>query len=238
MSPAGDRDSDCCNPDLRISLSRRQRETPRVAKRKVDDTDIEPDGIGDDTDLEAEDASVKIKSPVSPPQKRAKCEDPSGPSLSAPPDPTLGCISAGCMPERQDIRCRRVDNEGYIIEATKERSTYTKRDLPVPCDQRWSHSFISTAILWFSVQNNIWNVTEEEFASALQTIFNVVYPGIKYRVAPTGSVFAVVSRFILSTLPRPSVLTRTDAATYPRVAEQLWFVRAGDDVALFLLARR
>lgn len=173
-----------------------------------------------------------------PPQKKAKCEDLSGPSLSALPDPTLGCISAGCMPERQDIQNRRVDNEGYLIEATKERSAYTKRDLPVPCDRRWSHSFTSTAILWYSVQNNVWNVPEEMLVSALQRIFSVVYPGIKYRVIPTGSVFAVVSRFILSTLARVGVLTRTDTATYPRVAGQPWLVRAGDDVTLFLLARR
>ena len=133
-----------------------------------------------------------IKSSIPPPKKKVKHEDASGRPLPAPTDSTLGCISAA---EQQNVQSRRVDDQGYVIEAVKQRCEYTHRDLPVPCDQRWSRSFISTAILWYSVQNNIWNVPDEELAFALQCIFNVVYPGTKYRVTPAGSVFAVVSRF-------------------------------------------
>jgi hypothetical protein len=128
---------------------------------------------------------------MSPPKKKVKHEDASAHPLSALTDSTVGCISAAGMP---DVQSRRLDNQGYIIEALKKRCEYTNRDLPVPCDQRWSRAFISTAILWYSVQKNIWNVPKEELASALQRIFNVVYPSIKYRVTPAGSVFAVVSR--------------------------------------------
>ena len=100
------------------------------------------------------------------------------------------------MPEQRDVQRRRVNNEGYITEAIKKRSEYTHRDLPVPYDQRWSHSFISTALLWYSVQKNVWSIPKEHhLASALQRIFNVVYPGINYRVTPAGSVFAVVRSF-------------------------------------------
>lgn len=92
------------------------------------------------------------------------------------------------------LQRRILNNEGYTTEVFKKHFEYTNMDLPVPCDHRWSHSFVSTAMLWYSVQKSIWNVPEEELTSALQRIFNVVYPGVKYRVTPEGPVFVLVSR--------------------------------------------
>ncbi|KAF8418647.1 hypothetical protein L210DRAFT_790670, partial [Boletus edulis BED1] len=86
--------------------------------------------------------------------------------------------------------------EGYLCEAIEKSSKYATKYLPIPCDQCWSHAFISTTMLWYGVQKNVWNVPTEEFASALQRIFNVVYPDVKYMVTPAGSVFALVSRSI------------------------------------------
>lgn len=143
-----------------------------------------------------------------PPQKKIKHEDMPAPDR----------ISTTRMAQPQVLQRRRIDNEGYIIEVIKKPSEYTNRDLPVPCDQRWSHSFMSTAILWYSVQKNIWNIPKEDFASALQRIFNVVYPDINYRVTPAGAVFALVCPSVPSML-RLGLLTQIDRATHRRVAE-------------------
>ncbi|KIK80210.1 hypothetical protein PAXRUDRAFT_159252, partial [Paxillus rubicundulus Ve08.2h10] len=87
------------------------------------------------------------------------------------------------------------DMDGYIIEAIKKCSLYSTKDLPVPSDHRWSRGVIATLTLWCGVQPNIWSIPEEDFAAALQTIFNVVYPTVKYRVTTVGSVHVVCSGF-------------------------------------------
>ncbi|KIJ62071.1 hypothetical protein HYDPIDRAFT_30622 [Hydnomerulius pinastri MD-312] len=81
--------------------------------------------------------------------------------------------------------------DGYIIEVIKKRSHYSTKDLPVLSDHRWSRGVIATLTLWCGVQPNIWSIPEEEFAAALQIIFDIVYPNVKYRVTTVGSVHAV-----------------------------------------------
>ncbi|KAF8133248.1 hypothetical protein EV363DRAFT_1162608 [Boletus edulis] len=63
-------------------------------------------------------------------------------------------------------------------------------------ENRWSRSFIPTTTLWCSIQNNIWNVPDDEFAVALQAIFCVVYPDVKYCVNTSGSVFSLASQCV------------------------------------------
>ncbi|KIK80414.1 hypothetical protein PAXRUDRAFT_158774 [Paxillus rubicundulus Ve08.2h10] len=86
--------------------------------------------------------------------------------------------------------------DGYIIKAIKKCSLYSTKDLPVPSDHRWSHGIIATLTLWCGVQPNIWSIPEEDFAAALQTIFNVVYPSVKYRVTTVRSVHVVALQCI------------------------------------------
>lgn len=69
------------------------------------------------------------------------------------------------------------------------------KDLPVPGDNRWSRGVIATITLWCSSQPNVWTIPEENMVPALQTIFDSVYPDVKYRVTASGSVFAIVSVF-------------------------------------------
>jgi hypothetical protein len=49
------------------------------------------------------------------------------------------------------------------------------------------------ALLWAGSQANPWEISESLMADALQEIFDVVYPNVKYKVNPNGAVFAVVS---------------------------------------------
>ncbi|KIK75807.1 hypothetical protein PAXRUDRAFT_29040 [Paxillus rubicundulus Ve08.2h10] len=131
---------------------------------------------------------IKINAPTLLPQKKVKCEEPAmrTPSVSCNP-PANTSIPA----EDQPLH----NTESYVIDVVKKHADYNK-DLLVPSDQRWSHSFISTATLWCSIQPNMWSVPEEELTSALQAIFNIVYPGVKYQVTTSGSVFSVMLQWL------------------------------------------
>ena len=134
-------------------------------------------------------------------------------------------IPVGNLPEQA------CDADGYIIDVIKKRSEYSNKDLPMPSDHRWSQSFIPMATLWCNVQKNVWSVPDEELASALQLIFNIVYPDIKHRVTTSGSVFLVVST---NSIILNSKLTTADDPTSQRVAEQLWLICPCHDVRFFL----
>ncbi|KAF9230592.1 hypothetical protein BU15DRAFT_69068 [Melanogaster broomeanus] len=125
---------------------------------------------------------IKINASTLPPQKKVKCEEPATLTPSVPSN-VPASTSNTSMPAGDR------NTETYIIDVFKKRADYSNKDLPVPSDQRWSRSFISTATLWCSVQPNMWSVPEDELASALGAIFKVVYPGVKYKVTTSGSVF-------------------------------------------------
>ncbi|KAG6379043.1 hypothetical protein JVT61DRAFT_11476 [Boletus reticuloceps] len=91
---------------------------------------------------------------------------------------------------------RTCDKNGYVINVVKKRSEYSMKDLPMNPDNHWSRSFIPTATLWCSIQNNIWNILDDEFAIALQAIFCVVYPDVKYHVNTSSSVFSLASQHV------------------------------------------
>ena len=77
------------------------------------------------------------------------------------------------------------DQDGYIVEITKKK--YTIKDLPVPSnDSRWSCSLVSAS------QPNPWVIPEENLTAAIQVIWNIVFPEIKYRVSLDGSVMGIV----------------------------------------------
>lgn len=110
-------------------------------------------------------------------------------------------INSHTQNDSEGIRDGAADS-GYIKEAIKPRNKYSMKDLPVPGDNRWSRGVIATITLWCSSQPNIWTIPEEKMVPALQTIFNHIYPDVKYRVAPSGSVFAIVSIFVQNDLIR------------------------------------
>jgi len=87
---------------------------------------------------------------------------------------------------------------GYWIEKRyKSRSSYRNVDLPPQCqDQRWSKIFLPTVLLWAGSQSDVWQISDSALLSAMQDIFDVVYPDLKYTVTFQGSVFGVV-RYML-----------------------------------------
>ncbi|KAI6094081.1 hypothetical protein EDD16DRAFT_1792215 [Pisolithus croceorrhizus] len=70
------------------------------------------------------------------------------------------------------------DAEGYIIENIKKR--YTIKDLPVPSND--------------SAQPNVWVIPEESLVATVQMVWNTVFPHVKYRVTPDGSVMAIIQQ--------------------------------------------
>lgn len=83
------------------------------------------------------------------------------------------------------------DQDGYIVEITKKK--YTIKDLPVPSnDSRWSRGLVGTMTLWTTLQPNPWVIPEENLVAAIQVIWNIVFPEIKYRVSLDGSVMGIV----------------------------------------------
>ncbi|KIK37994.1 hypothetical protein CY34DRAFT_46833, partial [Suillus luteus UH-Slu-Lm8-n1] len=76
----------------------------------------------------------------------------------------------------------------------KPCSQYRNTDLPVPADSKWVKAFLSTAVLWAGSQPNPWEMSESVMADALQDIFDVLYPNVKYTVNQNGTVFAVTQQ--------------------------------------------
>ena len=77
----------------------------------------------------------------------------------------------------------------------KARSTYLNTDLPPACheDTKWGRIFVPTIFLWLGAQEEPWTIPDKNLLHACREIFKVVYPGIKYQVVMSGSVFGVVS---------------------------------------------
>ncbi|KAI6036963.1 hypothetical protein PISMIDRAFT_108813 [Pisolithus microcarpus 441] len=85
------------------------------------------------------------------------------------------------------------DADGYIIENIKKR--YTIKDLPVPSnDSRWSRRLVGTVTLWAGAQPNVWVIPEESLVATVQIVWNTVFPHVKYRVTPDGSVMAIIQQ--------------------------------------------
>ncbi|KAG6370777.1 hypothetical protein JVT61DRAFT_10979 [Boletus reticuloceps] len=108
------------------------------------------------------------------------------------PPPVASSHSSGTTEATGDNKECTCDSEGFIIDVIKKPDNYSNKDLPVTADSCWSCSFIPVAMLWCSMQHDVWSIAEDELAVALQVIFNTVYLTVKYHVTTVGSIFAVV----------------------------------------------
>ena len=84
------------------------------------------------------------------------------------------------------------DANGYIIETIKKK--YTIKDLPVPSnDSRWTRGLVGMITLWAGAQPNVWVIPEESLVAAVQVVWDIVFPHVKYRVTADSSVIGIVS---------------------------------------------
>ncbi|KAG1821797.1 uncharacterized protein BJ212DRAFT_1477637 [Suillus subaureus] len=81
-------------------------------------------------------------------------------------------------------------------EMIKLRGQYCNTDLPIPANSKWVKAFLSTAVLWAGSQPNPWEMSESMMVDTLQDIFEVVYPGVKYKVNLNSTVFTVMQQWL------------------------------------------
>ncbi|KAF9234885.1 hypothetical protein BU15DRAFT_65319 [Melanogaster broomeanus] len=124
-------------------------------------------------------------------QKKIKLEEPIPTIAAHPPGSSVDDSASVSTSNPQALDNVRRGADGYIIETIKKRCDYSNKDLPVASDHRWSRGVIATVTLWCGIQDNVWSIPEDKLTAALQVIIDVVYPGLKYRVTPAGSVFGV-----------------------------------------------
>ena len=76
------------------------------------------------------------------------------------------------------------------------------KDLPngVHDNNRWHQKFIPTFLWWVAKQSDPWNLDDDDVVTALQQIWNIVYPKIPYVVKQKGPVVAVVMYKLFDTL--------------------------------------
>ncbi|KAG1849620.1 hypothetical protein C8R48DRAFT_677043 [Suillus tomentosus] len=85
--------------------------------------------------------------------------------------------------------------DGPWVEMIKARSSYRNTDLPPACqDGRWPKVFLPTIYLWAGSQPNLWNISDDALLEAINHIFQVVYPEVKYAPSLQGSVFGVTNQ--------------------------------------------
>ncbi|KAG2115112.1 uncharacterized protein F5147DRAFT_547370, partial [Suillus discolor] len=58
-------------------------------------------------------------------------------------------------------------------------------------DSAWHRSFIPTVFLWAGVQPKFWTIETEQLLPALQSIFDVAYPGTNHNVQPKGPIIGL-----------------------------------------------
>ncbi|KAG2149551.1 hypothetical protein BD769DRAFT_1381341 [Suillus cothurnatus] len=86
-------------------------------------------------------------------------------------------------------------DDGPWVEIIKARSSYRNTDLPPACqDGRWPKVFLPTIYLWAGSQPNLWNISDDALLEAINHIFQVVYPEVKYAPSLQGSVFGVTNQ--------------------------------------------
>ncbi|KAG1902158.1 uncharacterized protein F5891DRAFT_978876 [Suillus fuscotomentosus] len=86
-------------------------------------------------------------------------------------------------------------DDGPWVEMIKARSSYQNTDLPPACqDRRWPKVFLPTIYLWAGSQPNLWNISDDALLEAINHIFQVVYPEVKYAPSLQGSVFGVTNQ--------------------------------------------
>ncbi|KAI6097638.1 hypothetical protein EV401DRAFT_1895469 [Pisolithus croceorrhizus] len=116
-----------------------------------------------------------IHEPIMPLQKKVKVEEI---KYTIAPSPMDAVFSTSDASTSSTPAMFQYDAEGYIIENIKKR--YTIKDLPVPSND--------------SAQPNVWVIPEESLVATVQMVWNTVFPHVKYRVTPDGSVMAIIQQ--------------------------------------------
>ncbi|KAG2114054.1 hypothetical protein BD769DRAFT_1391499 [Suillus cothurnatus] len=177
-------DTDFSADDLQESLLPKVRSIPAIEKGHVSCKTTST-------------STIVSQSATPPPSKKLKKESSEVTSCSdlVPPPSTqvpVGYYDDVVPPPSTQVP--QASQKATAKEVVKPHGQYRNNDLPVPADSKWVKAFLSMALLWAGSQANPWEISESLMADALQEIFDVVYPDVKYKVNPNGAVFAVMQQ--------------------------------------------
>ncbi|KAG8216398.1 hypothetical protein J3R82DRAFT_6502 [Butyriboletus roseoflavus] len=158
-----------------------------ASKRKAslhEDSESEPDG--NEPEMVAVDNPMIVSSRTTPstslgivrksqpPPKKTKLGDTEMAALTTEPDASSSFSQVTTAPVLASGT--QYNQDGYIVEIIKKK--YTVKDLPVPGNDNRCP--------------NPWVIPEEKLAAAIQVVWDIVFPEIKYRVALDGSVMSIM----------------------------------------------
>ncbi|KAG1793707.1 uncharacterized protein HD556DRAFT_1476976 [Suillus plorans] len=86
--------------------------------------------------------------------------------------------------------------------ATKPKTIGQWRNTDLPSmmleDGAWRRTFIPTVFLWAGAQPKFWTIETEQLLPALQSIFDVAYPGTNHNIQPKGPIIGLVNQRLCS----------------------------------------
>lgn len=116
----------------------------------------------------------------------------------------LYCIQMAVKVEDFDVpRPKRQSGRTTQAEGGKRITKYTNSDLPQGAldNNDWRKKFITTYEKWLSARAGPWINDEDENVSAMQAIWDTVYPHIDYTIDVNGPVYYIVSHLFVVILP-------------------------------------
>ncbi|KAG1880081.1 hypothetical protein F4604DRAFT_1679198 [Suillus subluteus] len=144
-------------------------------------------------------STVVSQSATPPPSKKLKKESSEVTNCSDLVPPPSTQVPAGYYDDvipPPSTQVPLASQKATANEVVKPHGQYCNNDLPVPANSKWVKAFLSTALLWAGSQANPWEISKSLMADALQDIFDVVYPDVKYKVNSNGAVFAVTQQWL------------------------------------------
>ncbi|KAG2030118.1 hypothetical protein BDR03DRAFT_1017503 [Suillus americanus] len=86
------------------------------------------------------------------------------------------------------------------LEPPKTGSQWQNTDLPpiMLKGGAWRRRFIPMVFLWAGAQPKFWSIKTKKLLPALQTIFDVSFPGINHNIQPKGPIIGLVNQRICS----------------------------------------
>ncbi|KAG2104268.1 hypothetical protein BD769DRAFT_1676255 [Suillus cothurnatus] len=60
----------------------------------------------------------------------------------------------------------------------------------------WHRQFIPTVLLWAGSQSSFWTIKAADLLCAVQAIFNMMYPKVKYNIQPRGPIMGMITQHL------------------------------------------
>jgi hypothetical protein len=112
-----------------------------------------------------------------------------------------------------------------VIKPAAGNGQWRNTDLPPILTENglWHRQFIPTVLLWAGSQSSFWTIKAADLLCAVQAIFNMMYPKVKYNIQPRGPIMGMVSVICIHTFIHSFNHQFKDHSALMYLAQQLWF---------------